>query len=181
MEPKRNRSRIEDKSRPRTTILYYLEDTQVCQTMFLNNYNISKKVVRTAIEKRAQGNLVTEDMREKKQNNVKYDEETVNIIKSHIKSFPVMESHYSRESSKGQYLACNLNVRKMYELIIKEHSDIKIEEHFFRKVFGDSFNLGFHRPKKDQYDICIEYKNAIDKTKIQSKYNTKGTKTQQEI
>ena len=67
------------------------------------------------------------------------------------------------------------------ELIIKEHSDIKIEEHFFRKVFGDSFNLGFHRPKKDQYDICIEYKNAIDKTKIQSKYNTKGTKTQQEI
>ena len=46
----------------------------------------------TAIEKRAQGNLVTEDMREKKQNNVKYDEETVNIIKSHIKSFPVMET-----------------------------------------------------------------------------------------
>ena len=82
--------------------------------MFFNNYNISKKVVRTAIEKRAQGNLVTEDMREKKQNNVKYDEETVNIIKSHIKSFPVMESHYSRESSKGQYLASNLNVRKMW-------------------------------------------------------------------
>ena len=43
--------------------------------------------MRTAIEKRAQGNLVTEDMREKKQNNVKYDEETVNKIKSHIKSF----------------------------------------------------------------------------------------------
>ena len=46
-----------------------------------------------------------------------------------------MESQYSRESSKGQYLASNLNVRKMYELFIKEHSDIKVEEHFYRKVF----------------------------------------------
>ena len=171
IEPKRNRGRSEDKSRQRTkTILYFLEDTQVCQTMFLNTYNISRKVVRTAIEKRSQGNIVTEDLRGKKQSHIKYDEETVNKIKSHIKSFPVMESHYSRESSKRQYLASNLNVRKMYELFIKEHSDVKVEEHFYRKIFSDSFNLGFHQPKKDQCDICIEYKNAIDKSKLEKKY-----------
>ena len=59
----------------------------------------------------------------------------------------------------------------MYELFTKENDGKSgVEEHFYRKVFSESFNLGFHQPKKDQCDVCIEYKNAIDKTKLEAKY-----------
>ena len=62
-------------------------------------------------------------------------------------------------------------------MFIKEHSDIKVEEHFYRKVFGDSFKLGFHRPI-----YVLNTKMPLIKRKFnQNMQNTKGTKTQQEI
>ena len=35
----------------------------------------------------------------------------------------------------------------------------KVSEDKYRKVFDYGFNLGFHRPKKDQCDVCIAQKN----------------------
>ena len=48
----------------------------------------------------------------------KLKEDVVNSIKDHIKSFPFMESHYSREKSKRKYLSSNMSLTKMYELYI---------------------------------------------------------------
>ena len=80
-----------------------------------------------------------------------------------------MENHYNRESSEQQYLASNLNIRKMYKLFVAENGKT-VEEHFYRKIFNEHFNLGFHQPKKDQCDVCIEYKNTIDQTKLEDAY-----------
>ena len=57
----------------------------------------------------------------------------------------------------------------MYELFVAENGKV-VEEHFYRKIFNNCFNLGFHQPKKDQCDFCIEYKNARDKLKLEKDY-----------
>lgn len=35
---------------------------------------------------------------------------------SHIKSFPTVESHYTRKDTNRKYLSPELNIKKMYEL-----------------------------------------------------------------
>ena len=42
-----------------------------------------------------------------------------NLIKEHIKSFAVMEWHYTREQSSRMLLGSNLNLTKIYELVLK--------------------------------------------------------------
>ena len=169
-EPKRHRPRDESETKRRTQSMnYFLGDIKVCQTMFLNTFDVSRKVARTAVSKRAEGNIVDADKRDKMASNVKYNADLIETVKTHIKSFPVMENHYNRESSKRQYLASNLNIRKMYKLFVAENGKT-VEEHFYRKIFNKHFNLGFHQPKKDQCDACIEYKNAIDQTKLENEY-----------
>ena len=44
------------------------------------------------------------------------------LIKEHIKSFPVMESHYMREQSSRRFLGSNLNLTKMYELFLEKYA-----------------------------------------------------------
>ena len=64
-----------------------------------------------------------------------------------------MESHYKREGTKRQYLASSLNITKIYDLFILQSPDKTVHEQFYRKVFNEHFNLGFHQPKKDQCDV----------------------------
>ena len=85
--------------------------------------------------------------------------------------FPVVESHYCRESSKRRFLSSDLNVTKMFEPFKKEHKDAPVKEHFCRSIFNQHFNLGFHQPKIDQCEICLEYKNSNEKSKLEKKYN----------
>ena len=47
--PRKETSSTNDRKQP---IKYFLEKTQVCETMFLNTFNISQKVIRTAIAKK---------------------------------------------------------------------------------------------------------------------------------
>lgn len=75
----------------------------------------------------------------------------------HIKSFPTVDSHYCRSSSIRQYLQPGLSVSKMYSLYVEKRKD-PVKENIYRKIFCDRFNLGFHRPKKDVYNFCSEFK-----------------------
>ena len=139
--------------------------------------HISRKAVRTAISKQKDGNIVESDNHGKSASNKKYNDYSMEKVKTHIKSFLAMESHYNRDGSKRQYLASNLNVIKMYELFIAENRKV-VEEHFYRKIFNSCFNLGFHQPKKDQCDVCIKYKNAKDKSELEEDYQQHLTNKQ---
>lgn len=76
--------------------------------------------------------------------------------------FPRVDSHYCRASTDRQYLAEELNIKKMHRLFIEwrktlgENSSVK--ESFYREIFKTKFNLFFYRPKKDQCDLCTRYK-----------------------
>ena len=97
-------------------------------------------MMRTAIEKSSDGNVVKADMRGGSTSSQKYDDELTNTVKRHVMKFPVAESHYCREGSKRQFLSSDLNVTKMFELFKNKHKDTPVKEHFYCSI---NFNLGF--------------------------------------
>lgn len=92
-------------------------------------------------------------------------------IRNHIKSFPVVESHYCRASSRKTYLESNLNLTKMYALYV-ESVERPQKIHVYRKIFDYEFNIAFHKPKKDVCDKCAEFRlNATPSDEQQLDYN----------
>lgn len=153
-------------SRRNFTVFFYLptetEKVKVCKTMFLNTLGIRKGVVDIAMTKRTKENTSEPDNRGrhiKKQTN----QEIVNSVRNHIGRFPVVESHYCRSDTKRKYLDPSLNINIMYEMYkqSREESELEVAKpHAYRKIFNEEYNLGFHRPKKDQCRICLNYKTS---------------------
>ena len=127
--------------------------------MLLHYCIFIRKTVRTAILKSADGFRILPDKRGTHPNRA-FDEETFSAVKDHIKSFPVMESHYVREGKKRQYLSPELNVEIMYRLFIETNPKVKVGIQTNRNIFNKYFNLGFHKPKKDKCEICNAIENA---------------------
>jgi len=60
--------------------------------------------------------------------NNKTPERQLNLIRQHINSYPRMESHYCRQTTKRQYLDSSLSVAKMYEqFVFYYHQQLQIE------------------------------------------------------
>lgn len=88
---------------------------QVCQNFFCKTLCISPSVLVDAIKKRNSVNCFdAKDNRGKHEPSNKTKPETIQDIKSHIESFPSMESHHSRRDTKRKYLDKDLSIRKMY-------------------------------------------------------------------
>lgn len=86
-------------------------------------------------------------------------------VRDHIRSFPVVESHYCRARTERQYLESTLNVSRMYDLYkgkCLEEGSTPVKESFYRFIFNSEFNLSFHIPKKDSCDQCESHQTALD-------------------
>ena len=70
-------------------------------------------------------------------------------LKNHIKSFPIMELHYFRERCKCSFMSSELNLTKVYQLYKLSIPEVTFSEKTYRNIFNISFNIGFHKPKKD--------------------------------
>ena len=86
----------------------------------------------------------------------KYPTAIKSLIIAHIKRFPTVESHYRREDTLRNYLPEGLNVAKMRRMLIEEiHKagikNIDVSRHYYRDIFNQNFNYGFHKPKEDRY------------------------------
>ncbi|KAK3911441.1 GATOR complex protein MIOS [Frankliniella fusca] len=146
---------------------YYLPDDEgrpvvVCQTMFLDTLDISVKVVQTAHKKNSP------DKRGKHENRKTTSPILIGSVKDHIKSFPVIESHYCREGTRRRYLQANLSVARMYRLYIMQ---VGKGEHTaslrqYRDIFNCSFNLGFYKPKKDQCSLCFKWNSLSPEDRV---------------
>ena len=51
------------------------------------------------------------------------NDRTLDYIKRHIESFPVVESHYVRKTTSRKFLSQDLSIRKMYELYKEKCKD----------------------------------------------------------
>lgn len=138
----------------------------VCQKMFIATFDISVTVVRTAINKNSP------DKRGKHNHHRKLSAGLLNGVKNHIKSFPMVESHYCRADTKRMYLDEYLNVAKMHRLYMLERDPKNPDtatQRQYRDIFNNYFNLSFFKPKKDQCSLCAEWKSAPEET--QERYN----------
>lgn len=134
------------------------EIRRVCREFFLNTLSIDKKRVYYCFNKlrdprgtpttRKKGKFV------KKSTPVEKLEE----IRDHIKSFPVIDSHYCRSSSDKKYLPPELNLTKMYNYYVEKTSE-PLKIHMYRKIFNYEFNMAFLQPKKDLCNKCFLFKN----------------------
>ena len=83
-------------------------------------------------------------------------------VKSHIASFPSLDSHYTRSRTTRKYLDKDLTIRKMHALYMETYvadNTKHVKESYYRSVFVSEFNLFFHKPKKDQCSFCFSYEN----------------------
>lgn len=138
---------------------------QVCKIFFLKTLHISHGPVDKALKGVNEiGIFSSPDKRGQSIPKNKTSDELVAAVKRHIESFPTMESHYCRQSSKRQYLDPSLSIAKMYELYVKGCSESKetfVSEITYRRIFGTNYNLAFFKPKKDQCAVCEKYKQGL--------------------
>lgn len=133
---------------------------RVCKQFFLRTLDIGDKLVRYTLARKQHGTISKTDQRGRHTPSNKTTDAKVDHIKSHINSFPVVESHYKRKNSHRKFLEQDLTIRKMYDLYktkCQEDSVTPASEMVYRKIFCTEFNYSFHKPKKDSCQVCNAY------------------------
>ena len=135
---------------------------QVCRDFFCKTFAVSKKKVYTAMALKIHGVFRGSDMRGKHEPVNKTPADTLQFVRSHIESFPKVESHYCRKNSCKEYLDQSLNITKMYQLYTQEcgkENKTPVTESRYRNVFCTEYNLSFFKPKKDLCSTCSSFDN----------------------
>lgn len=89
-----------------------------------------------------------------------------------------MESHYTRKCTKRQYLDSNLTIAKMHFLYQQEcekDDTVPVSLITYRRIFCKNYNYSFYAPKKDQCQICMQYKTCKDlkeKEQLENNYQS---------
>ncbi|CAK1588598.1 unnamed protein product [Parnassius mnemosyne] len=149
----------------------------VCSRFFCSTLSISPFTVNNAIKRTDPFGCYLEDKdpRGRQEAPNKTPPEKIEEIKSHIASFPTMESHYTRKQSTRKYLSAGFSLAKMYSLYVnqcEERNTKPVSEITYRRIFSREFNLSFFVPKKDQCLLCTKYNraNADEKTNLAQNY-----------
>ena len=152
-------------SRRKFTLTYSLfkenDRRTVCRKYFLNTLGIKQDVVYGAITKANDTAIVSQEERGKHKNHKSASQDSLDEIKIHIKSFPVVPSHYCRHDTSKLFLEAGLSLSSMYRLYVesqKAEGKGWVTQSKYREIFNKDFNLGFFAPKKDQCDQCLSYK-----------------------
>ena len=141
------------------------EKDRVCQGMYANTLSIGHSRITTALSNKDSNGLCG------KQNSYsgrtahnKTPQSDLDIVHEHISSFPVVESHYCRASSKKLYLPAELKnvsfIYKLYQSYCLTKNVKPVSQYVYSRVFN-SYNLSFHVPKKDQCVYCNKYKLKV--------------------
>lgn len=151
--------------RRKTTLQYAFDFStrrvRVCKMFFLNTLGIGRKTVTTAMKKKSIGGVFAGgDKRGKFPSANKTPVTSIQLVHSHIKSFPTMESHYVRKQSRRKYLAQDLNITKMWHLYASECKTKgvnPVSQAKYRHIFCSEYNYSFFKPKKDQCSQCTKF------------------------
>ena len=152
-----------DKTRNVCRQYFLTEDGQrerVCKKFFQATLSISHNYVQHALTRSKDGAFLGTESRGKGTSHNAASSAAVERVKAHIRSFPTVPSHYTRRDTKREYLAPDLNIRKMWQLYVEECQDggeKHLSERQYRSIFNNNFNFSFHVPKKDQCATCDRY------------------------
>ena len=96
------------------------KSVRVCKKLFIATFGIGIKTVDYDLKRKQATDSPFKDKRGKGTYHNKTPEVDIERIHAHIDSFPAMESHYARKDSNRKFLNNSLNIRKMYDLYVKE-------------------------------------------------------------
>lgn len=135
----------------------------VCVKAFCGFHGITYERVRRLQKHLFNTGTTPKDKRGKHLNRPnKTAEDTLNLIRNHIKSFKNRQSHYSRRKNPNTYyLPETLNVKKMYKIFVEEHPSIKSSYRVYWKIFYTEFNLKFGLPRSDTCGTCDRYQSKL--------------------
>lgn len=156
-EVKRRRA-SEDVSQRHCTAEYYIPRKdrllRVCRKTLCNVFTITPRRVQWLVGKIKFDQPLTDDRGTHKNRPHKVKDDTKELVKQHIQSFPLQENHYSRNNSKKQCLDPNLSVKKMWQLFRIKHPEANVSLHMYRNIFISDFNLRFGLPRSDTCAYC---------------------------
>ena len=154
------------------------ERIQVCKDAFCQLHTIGKRRVEVISTKLVSGVLFSGDNRGlhgSRPNAIR--DEVKTQVREHIESFPVRESHYSRQDNlKRRYLPENLSIARMYRLFLEKYEPEvneedgekpHVKEWLYRKIFNEEYNFGFGYPRSDTCEKCDMLKVASDNAKTE--------------
>ncbi|KAF6208142.1 hypothetical protein GE061_016593 [Apolygus lucorum] len=96
--------------------------------------------------------VTADDKRGKHSKPHKHSAQKIELVRNHIKSFPLYKSHYTLRESTRLYLPPHLSLRKMY----REYSRVD-EAPVSRKIYEKEFRkmkIYFKKPKVDTCNKC---------------------------
>ncbi|KAK3085282.1 hypothetical protein FSP39_001017 [Pinctada imbricata] len=133
---------------------------RVCKTFFLKTLDIGEKTVEYALKSNSHKTFSSQDKRGRHVPHNLTPEPSMEHVRRHIESFPVMDPHYTRKDTRRKFLGSDLNISKMYRLYKDECVQNRrkpVGAGKYRKVFCEEYNFSFHTPKKDQCQLCALY------------------------
>lgn len=154
-----NRRRVEESiSKRQCTVKYFLtvnkERMQVCQKHLCHILSTTRRRLQILVSK-IKFDQPLEDQRGLHLNRPhRMQENDIETVKSHIRSFPAQESHYSRSSNKTKCLDPSLNTKKLFLLFKEKYPDSPIKFDTYRNIFKTDFDLRFGTPRSDTCKLC---------------------------
>ncbi|KAJ8877878.1 hypothetical protein PR048_022337 [Dryococelus australis] len=139
-----------------------IEPTQKSMYKLANNFayyltvRVSEKYAYTAWDKLDELGIVGPDNRDKLSNNRKTDEVILEVIRSHIKSFPVRELLLTYSNTKTLFRWEPINFSTILAKNVAQQK---------RYVLRNT-RTRFFSPKKDQCVFCMQYNNASREEKV---------------
>lgn len=187
----KKRCYVEGPSRRSGSYIYQLrlgqDRLQVCKKMFLSTLGLKEKMVHKWVLKSKEHGLgysveVRNEIIKKKRSTssfVKGIENQKTYLRSFLDLLPKMDSHYCRKDSKKKYFEypfkTKAEIYKIYTEKCNEEEKAPLSIFTFNQIF-DELNLSLFKPRKDQCDICCQYKvNQLSEEDYQKHLHKKDT------
>ncbi|GFO42349.1 hypothetical protein PoB_006885400 [Plakobranchus ocellatus] len=146
-------------SRRQASLIYNLQGTRVCKTMFMNTTSLKQWYILECLkqepaERQVEAEVVVE----------KASSEKVSFLKDFLRKIPKMPSHYCRKDTSKLYLE---PLFKTYADLFKEyqkHCQLTGKPSFLsRTAFMTEVNsskISIFQPRKDMCDVCFSYEKG---------------------
>lgn len=144
------------------------DDIVVCKTAFTKIFDISRDKIDHIKQMMVEGHVVpVPDARGKHKNRPHaYADDSVEVVRNHIESYPAEVSHYSRHKNpRRKYLSSSLSQKRMYNHYVEKCSDkglIPVKFWKFSEIFRKQYNIGFGGPRSDTCAACDAFDQIGD-------------------
>lgn len=168
------------KYRVRGVVEGQLKDFDICRSAFLAMHGIGKKRLERLVKSlQLTGHSPKNERGKHGTRPWRIAEDSLNLIRNHISSFPARNSHYGLKDSKKVYLDESLNISKMYDFFKKANPDIKASYEIYRTVFNNEFNIGFGYPRTDTCSFCDEHHVTLKALELERKNSSDPVRVQE--